>query len=100
MDVTFLKSIDDSVKTIMKDGKIDISDVPEMVMLVTKLVSVKKMTQDEMVQAIEGLFEYIMDHYKLFPDNEAEKEMFTKIFDMSVKLVMFTPTVKKLCCLS
>jgi hypothetical protein len=97
MDVSFLKRIDASVKTIMKDGKIDQYDIPEMVMLIADLSSTKKMTSDELAKAMTDLFNYIMDHYKLFPSDEAQKEGFKRLFEMSVKLVLFQPKIKEMC---
>ena len=97
MDVNFLKRIDASVKTIMKDGKIDQNDIPELVMLITDLSATKKMTSDQLEKAIGELFDYIMDHYKLFPEGDSEQANFKKLFDMSVKLILFTPNLKKMC---
>jgi len=97
MDVNFLKRIDTSVKVVMKDGKIDQNDIPELVLLITDLVGTKKMTPDKLETSIQELFDYIMDHYKLFPDDESEKATFKKLFDMSVKLVLFTPNLKNMC---
>ena len=97
MDVGFLRKIDEAVKEIMKDGKIDQNDIPTIVMLITELSSSKKMTKDELEKGLNDMFDYIMDHYKLFPDNETEKAAFQKIFDMSVKLVLLTPNLKKMC---
>ena len=93
MDVKFLKRIDESVKTIMKDGKIDQNDIPELVILITELSGTKKLTKEGLTE----LFDYIVDHYKLFPEGDAEKANFKKLFDMSVKLVLFTPNLKKMC---
>jgi hypothetical protein len=97
MDVKFLRKIDDAVKEIMKDGKIDQNDIPTIVMLITDLSSKKKMTKDELEKTLHDMFDYIMEHYKLLPDNENEKDSFQKIFDMSVKLVLLTPNLKKIC---
>ena len=97
MDVTFLKKIDTAVKEIMKDGKIDQNDIPTIVLLITELSSSKKMSTPEFEKSLTEMFEYIMDHYKLFPDNEDEKKNFQKLFDMSVKLVLLTPNIKKMC---
>jgi hypothetical protein len=97
MDVSFLKRIDASVKIIMKDGKIDMYDIPELVMLITQISASKKTTADELATTLNELFTYIMDHYNLFPDNEAEKAGFKKLFDASVRLVLFQPKIKEMC---
>lgn len=81
----------------MKDGKIDLYDIPEMVMLIADLVSTKKTTPDELTKVMTELFNYIMDHYNLFPNDEAQKEGFKRLFEMSVKLVLFQPKVKEMC---
>ena len=100
-NVTFLTKIDTTVKNIMKDGKIDEFDIPEILLLITDLVATseqKKMTLPQLEESIKTLYTYIMEHYKLFPEgDEAKKESFNRLFDMSVKLIMFQPNIKKTC---
>jgi hypothetical protein len=99
-NVTFLTKIDQTVKNIMKDGKIDHFDIPEILLLITDLISIgdqKKVTQEQLQASIIGLYDYIMAHYKLFPDDDEQKEAFKRLFDMSVKLIMFQPNIKKTC---
>ena len=99
-NVTFLTKIDTTVKNIMKDGKINEFDIPEILILITELVTTseqKKMTLLHLEESIKELYTYIMEHYKLFPDNGEQKESFKRLFDMSVKLIMFQPNIKKTC---
>ena len=96
-NIEFVNKIDISVKKILKDGKVDQYDIPELVFLITDLsvtTNHVQLSQEELVTAINGLYEYIMSHYNLFPDNEEQKNSFKKLFDMSVKLVLFQPNVK------
>ncbi len=93
MDVKFLKRVDESVKTIMKDGKIDQNDIPELVLLITDLSKTKKMTTEDFEKSAQELFDYIMDHY----NQETNREQFQKTFNMSIKLVLAVPNLKKSC---
>ena len=38
-NVDFLQKIDNTIKTIMKDGKIDQFDIPEIMLLITDLIT-------------------------------------------------------------
>ena len=99
-NIEFVKKIDTSVKTILKDGKVDQFDIPELVFLITDLLvntNQAQISYDDLVKAINNLYEYIMDHYKLFPDDEVQKASFKRLFDMSVKLVLYQPSVKTNC---
>ena len=101
---SFHLRVDKSVKNIMKDGKIDNNDIPEILLLITDLITTPasgagsvKMTIEQMGEMINEMYEYIMSHYKLFPEDEQQKENFKRLFDMCVKLVLIQPNVKKAC---
>jgi len=99
-NVSFLQKIDTTVKAIMKDGKIDQFDIPELMLLITDLIASSeesKVTIEELKNSIQSLYEYIMSHYKLFPDDEHQKESFKRLFDVCLKLIIFQPKVKTLC---
>ncbi len=98
--IDFHLRVQKSVTAIMKDGKIDQNDIPEIMLLITDLLMAPtspKMTIEELGEKINELYEYIMTHYKLFPDDEQQKEQFKRLFDMCVKLVLIQPNVKKAC---
>jgi hypothetical protein len=38
-----------------------------------------------------------MTHYKLFPEDDGQKEQFKRLFDMCVKLALVQPNIKKAC---
>ena len=97
---SFHLRIDQSVKNILKDGKIDEFDIPEIILLVTDLIitpSTGKISADMLAEQISSLYEYIMNHYKLFPEDETQKTNFKRLFDMSVKLVLIQPNIKNAC---
>ena len=92
--MTFHSRIDTAVKNMMKDGKIDQYDIPELLLLIADLQTAS-MTEEDLRIAITELYEYIMTHYKLFPDDEIQKANFKRLFDSSLKLVLMQPKVKK-----
>jgi hypothetical protein len=103
-NVSFLQKIDTTVKTIMKDGKINQFDIPEILLLLTELVTMSetsnvntKVTIEQLENSINVLYEYIMEHYKLFPDDAEEKESFNRLFTTCTKLILFQPNITKSC---
>ena len=99
-NVNFLQQIDTTVKSIMKDGKIDQFDIPEIMLLITDLITTsekKKVTIEQLENSIDTLYDYIMTHYKLLPEDPAQKESFQRVFNMCVKLIIFQPKVNKSC---
>jgi hypothetical protein len=99
-NVNFLEQIDTTVKSIMKDGKIDQFDIPEIMLLITELITTsekQKFTIKQLENSIATLYDYIITHYKLLPEDPAQKESFQRVFDMCVKLIIFQPKVNKSC---
>ena len=98
-NVTFIGKIDKCVTDMMKDGKIDKNDIPRLMLLVAELMtsSTKPVTTEQMIESIDSLYNYIMSHYKLFPEDETQKAEFKTMFDMCVKLAMFQPNINKKC---
>jgi hypothetical protein len=96
--VTLHIRIDTSVKKIMKDGKIDKHDIPEMVLLMTDIVLTPnasvKLSADTIMTKMDQMYDYIMTQYKLYPADEADKAAFKQLFDISMKLVLFQPNLK------
>ena len=99
-NVSFLQKIDETVKSIMKDGKVDQFDIPEIMLLITDLITTSensKVTMGQIENSITTLYQYIMTHYKLFPEDPVQKESFERLFNMCVKLIVFQPKVNKSC---
>jgi hypothetical protein len=99
-NVYFLQKIDETVQSIMKDGKIDQFDIPEIMLLITDLITTSeksKITIDQLENSINTMYDYIMTHYKLMPEDSDKKESFERLFNMCVKLIIFQPKVNKSC---
>jgi len=98
-NVNFITTIDTAVKAIMADGKIDKNDIPQIMLLITELITTNesrhRVTTEQLAESINSLFNYIMSHYRLFPEDEAQKTEFKQMFDVCVKLALFQPTINK-----
>ena len=93
--VAFHLRIDQSIKEIMKDGKIDEYDIPEIILMITEIMTEKKMSADDWADQLSGLYDYIMEHYKLSPTDEKQKQNFRRLFDLSVRLAQIQPNIKQ-----
>lgn len=100
-NVAFIDKINTCVNSVMKDGKLDKNDIPAIVLLVTDLIlssntgSKNVPTMEQIAESINILYNYIMTHYKLFPEDEAQKAEFKTMFDLCVKLALFQPNINK-----
>ena len=97
-NVSFITTIDTAVKAIMADGKIDKNDIPRIMLLITELITINgsgSVTTEQLAESINSLFNYIMTHYRLFPEDDVQKAEFKLMFDVCVKLALFQPTINK-----
>ena len=95
-DPTFLKSVEEKLNSIMADGKVDATDIPEITLLVVDCVSNLKqfkLTVDELPSVIEEILLYIFDKYDVIPDEQEEK--FKNMINVVLKLVLLQPRIKK-----
>ena len=90
--------IKSSIDNIMRDGKIDQYDIPEILLLITEIMNNSnvvniKLTADNLTSLIKELYKFIEKQYNLVPD-ESQKEGFDRLIDSCIKLVLFQPKVK------
>ena len=92
------KCIKSSIDNIMRDGKIDQYDIPEILLLITEIMNNSnvvntKLTADNLTSLIKELYKFIEKQYNLVPD-ESQKAGFERLIDSCIKLVLFQPKVK------
>lgn len=95
-DNTFLTRVKAAVDNIMRDGKVDQTDIPEIVFVISETVNSLDsfhLTSDLVPVLIKMLYNFIIDTYKLVP--EGKKAEFERIVDSSLRLLMLQPKVKK-----
>jgi hypothetical protein len=92
--VSFHLRIDASIKTILKDGKIDREDIPRLVFLLSDLMLTQtktKLTPELLSNKMNEMYDYVMSHYNLYPADQLDKIAYKQLFDISVKLLVYNP---------
>ena len=94
--VAFHLRIDASIKTILKDGKIDREDIPRLVfqlsdIMLTQTKTKTKLTPELLTDKMNEMYAYVMSHYNLYPADELDKIAYKQLFDISVKLLVYNP---------
>jgi hypothetical protein len=91
--------IDNSMKSILKDGKLDKHDIPDLVFLLSGLMltptAKNKLTPEMLTTRLDELYAYVMTHYNLYPADDLEKTAYKQLFDISVKLLVYNPRLMK-----
>ena len=103
-----IKIIHDTMKDVLEDGKLDASDVPKLVLLITilmnsdlkKLLTSGQIKLDDIVNLIKSLLKGLIDNSLMIVDNA---ESIYKLFDASLELLQTkfeVPSVSSLtaCC--
>ena len=95
-DKRFIEQINDSINTIIKDVKISLSDVPEIMLLIMHTynnIALININYNDLPDLIRMLFDYISNKYNLIPDDE--KVSFDLLIESVIKLVIFQPKIKE-----
>lgn len=100
-DPAFIIKVDAYITSIMQDGKIDQSDVPQIIFLIMDVYNELPkfhLTYEDLPQLIKMLYNFIIDKLieekkiELSPEKRADLE---KLVDLSISLVMLQPKVKE-----
>ena len=97
-DTNFTMKLEELINEIMKDGKIDFSDTPQLILLVVESynnVKNVKLLYNQIPLLVKGVTSHILENKNLIPENK--KENFDKMIETAVKLVMVQPRVKRFC---
>jgi hypothetical protein len=92
------KLIKTSIDNIMRDGKIDKYDIPEILFVITDIMNNSsvvntKLTAENLASLIKELYKFIEKQYNLVPD-ESQKAGFDRLIDSCIKLILFQPKLK------
>jgi hypothetical protein len=93
-DPKFLSRVEESVKKMLQDGKLDSSDVPELVFLIMdsyNTVGNVRVSKELLGEFVKQVFKFIVEKYKLLPQDKMEE--YESMLVSSVKLVLLTPSV-------
>ena len=88
-DPIFITKVENSIKSIVKDNKVEQSDIPEFVFLIMEAYNSlpkAKLTKEEIPQFISCVYNYFI------PEEERAKH--ESLIASSIKLVLMTPQLK------
>ena len=94
-DPIFIDKIETSVKSIIKDNKVEQTDIPEFVFLIMEAYNSlpkAKLTKKEIPEFISCVYNYLVDKYNLIPNEEKNK--YKNLVVSSIKLVLMTHQLK------
>lgn len=98
-DIDFMTTIDNKLKEVMKDGKINKNDIPHIMVIIVKCTNNLKslnLTYNELFEILEDVVLFILNHFKIV--SESELNDIKPIIHSCVELTMLQPKVKN--CLS
>ena len=93
-DPKFLSRVEESVKKMLQDGKLDSSDVPELVFLIMNTyntVGNVRVSKELLEEFVKQVFKFIVEKYNLLPQDKMTE--YESMIVSSVKLVLLTPSV-------
>jgi len=94
----FLTQMKTSISHIVKDGKIDSHDIPEIVFIATKAyndIQNIEVTEDELPILLKMMITFFINKLDLFPENIERQLDLEKMVDVSIQLLLIRPKVKK-----
>ena len=96
-DPIFITKVENSIKSIVKDNKVDQSDIPEFVFLIMEAYNSlpkAKLTKEEIPEFISCVYNYLVEKYNLIPKEERSK--YENLIVSSIKLVLMNPQLENL----
>jgi hypothetical protein len=88
-----------SIDNIMRDGKIDQYDIPEIIFIISDILNQQpslKLTSDDLVELVKKIYYFIVKKYNLIQD-PIQEASFNRLIESSLRLLMIQPNIKKGC---
>ena len=97
-DPNFISEMEKTMTEIMSDGKIDLKDLPLIILLIMKVYNTSntfELTYDELPELITCVSEHILETYKMVPEDQIDD--YNRIVDYGTQMILMRPRVKNLC---
>jgi hypothetical protein len=94
-DPIFIDKVETSIKSIIKDNKVEQTDIPKFVFLIMEAYNSlpkAKLTKKEIPEFISCVYNYLVEKYNFIPNEEKNK--YESLVASSIKLVLMTPQLK------
>jgi hypothetical protein len=98
LEQDFSKKLEASIENIMKDGKIDQYDIPEIIYIISELITKTpnlNLTPENLSEVVKKLVDLICKKYKLIPD-DTQQESFDRLIKASVKLLLLNTNITEI----
>ena len=98
-DMDFMRSIENKLKEITKDGKINKNDIPHIMVIIVKCTNNLKsfnLSYNELFEILEEVVLFLLNHFKVI--SESELNDIKPMIHSCVELTMLQPNVQN--CLS
>ncbi len=99
MDTKFSARLQESIDSIMKDGKVDQYDIPEIIFIISDLLNQQpnvKLTANDLTDLVKKLYHFIVKKYNVIPDT-TQAANFDRLLESSIRILMLQPNVQKAC---
>lgn len=94
-DEKFVSDLEKTMKEVMADGKIDLKDLPKLILLIMQAYNSSskfELTYNELPELIGCVSEHILEKYKMVPEDQIDE--YNQIIEYGIQLVMMQPRVK------
>lgn len=100
-DKTFVKTLDESLESILEDNKINEYDIPEIIFIITTIINTEpklKLNRKNLGNLIKELFSHILNNKLKDNDEmtEEQKNNLNRLIDSSIKLILIKPNYSKI----
>lgn len=93
----FSTNLENAINNIIKDGKLDHCDLPEIILIISELITNTPsitLTAENLSDLINELITFIVKKYNL-TSADTQNENFKRLINSSVKLLLFNPKIKE-----
>ena len=97
MNDEFSKKLQTHIENIMKDGKLNEYDIPDIVLIIGELITSEPkltLTSEILSELIKELIVFLIKKYQLKADDN-QIDNFNRLIESSIKLIMFQPKIKE-----
>lgn len=94
-DPKFIADIEKTMKEITSDGKIDLKDLPKILLLIMKAYNASKtfeLTYDELPELITCVSGHLLEKYKMIPEDQVDE--YNTLIEYGIQMIIFKPKVK------
>ena len=97
-DPKFIAEMEKTIKEITSDNKIDLKDLPKIILLIMKAYNASQtfeLTYDELPELITCVSGHLLEKYKMIPEDQVDE--YNNLIEYGIEMILFKPRVKNYC---